>query len=255
MFGNVHVATDQINDVDDWMISIAAQRGKITLLSTSDSKECWSVIAARSKCDSQWITLYDSMPRNIRQFAAETAAVSGCVTIGIMIDPLQEWSFRLIEGPNALGEFHWIAPVAELKKLESSVIEIEKQKLVDLGLHIRSSCSGLAKLKERIASKQRIESSDPRVEIGYRARISRNELLPPAPELDDELPAILARTIPGTRASRFRKMLAKPHLTVEQMAAEFAHYLEITDPFLSIEDAQQASMDNQFYWYKQWNFR
>ncbi|GEM_PF-6392398 len=253
MFRNVHVLTNDYERIEEWVIEIARRRGYTERIEQTSDEAKMYITTIFGESDIDWITFFETPSTGIRHLIADLAAITDSLTLGISIEPDVEWSFRIMRGMNLIGDFHWAAPLEEMHNLDDAVGKLENKKLEDLGIVTQSGLSGLEKLNQRMLSRSRIRSSDPHVELEYRARMSNGKLIPTIPELPEELPALLARHLDGSSAARFRRILGKPHLNVVQMAAEFAHYIHLPDPFRNATDLEQCEATNHMIRF--WRFR
>lgn len=253
MFRTVHVLTSETERIEEWVNEIARRRGCDSPSEHAPVEARLSITTVYGESDFDWITFIETPSAGIKRLVSDLAAITDSLTLGLSIEPDVEWSFRAMTGLNLLGDFHWTAPAEELQNLDEEVGKRENRKLEDLGICTQSGHPGLEKLNQRMLSRSRIQSSDPHVELKYRARLSNSELVPAIPELSEELPVNLARNLPGSSAARFRRILGKPHLTVVQMAAEFAHYIHLPDPFRNVEDLERWGIRGREI--RLWRFR
>ncbi len=155
----------------------------------------------------------------------------GCLAMQICLP--DEWTLHLFDCGNPTGRYSWLLPEQfHDEQLFENLSRLERLKLQDLGMEISVHENSLLKSGE-----SRINSQDPHLEMSYRARISEDDLIPPVPQLDDELPERIVRVCGRGRKAKIRKILGRPHLSIAHMISAFAGHMNIETAFLSYEEA------------------
>ncbi|MCD4652628.1 hypothetical protein K8T06_01690 [bacterium] len=210
-----HILHCDVDDVRDGLINLGARKGLIPSDDRKMSKKAkWTVGIFHLSND--WITVLDSY-----KCSDETASCLAhelqAFTLSIIMEITSGWSFSAFEGDKIIARYKWDIPMETLCKQKSEIENFEEQRLKDLGL----VNAGVLQLGKGLNCPGRVISSDPRIEMNYRSRMSSGALTIPDPELDPELPRRLHKSTGMSTAARIRKILGTPHLNVEAAVAEF----------------------------------
>ncbi|MBN1552209.1 hypothetical protein JW979_12115, partial [bacterium] len=229
---NLYLWRTHLPELVEGIFNFMSKRGWKKMEGTDFSKaECEVIIAPDGE---DWTAIFVSplnMLSNLAQSLTFETDQSGLV---LEMDIPTSWKFLVLKGGDVITQYSWEIP-AEILEKQTDVASLEIKKLRSLGITLSESKH--AKKKGSCSrSDQHIASSDPHVELSYRKKISNGLLVPPDPEMSPELPKLLSVCFPDLSVSRFRKILSKPHLTIENMIAEFTNYLGINRVFRRFED-------------------
>ena len=190
-----------------------------------------------------WQTILFPDQIHLKEMAAALTyqTKKGCIATNI--DLPSSWEMYLYCNGNFSGYFEWTVPEKYFSEnIREEISNYEKKRLSQLGIYFGSDIGGGKKSKRKIG---KIESQDPYMELEYRARISDSELIPPPPELDDDLPDKICRTFNTGKKAKLKKILGMSHLTTEHMISEFAMHLGIDNAFLNYQEV--LANPDEFY--------
>ena len=225
MFWNIQIPNIELQPVENALIEIAGCR-QMKLMDSPNQPADWKIVIHRGSGD--WVSIYDTQFSNIKSTTSHLSKLLESKGLGIFINSPWEWGFWVADCGELKAAYRWEIPDQSYRD-DRILANLEEGRLAKLGLKLPKKAEvKISKLRD---SNRRLRSSDPHVELNYRAKISDGDLLPPLPQMDPELPRILSRTFPGRPASRFRNILGKPKMDVDQMAAEFSGFLEIEGAF------------------------
>jgi hypothetical protein len=229
MYCSIHLWNTSMDIVREILLDYSVkQQGKSPGISEKRSSRNQVIVVPE---ENGLVSIFPDNPNSIRNLTVEISTGTDSPVIGITIQFPCEWNMFAAQHAKLRVQYHW-AVSCDAETDDGVLAEIETDRLKALGLVIPDDL----KSRSTRGKTKRIRSGDPHVELHYREKMSDGNLTPQHPEMDPEIPKILSGMFPGSVAARFRNILGKPHLSVEQMAAEFTTYLQISSAFTAYSD-------------------
>lgn len=220
MLSSVHIMCKEMDRIRGVLVDMAVNRGlQIRKPAMTTDAPCWTMgVFDRSE---HWITVRDS-GNQAKNIAAAIGSNLAVVTLALMVDAPWSWRFSVYSGHDQLGQYLYEVPEEFVSNLDDRVQRFESERLQNLGVE------GLRDIISKKSGKAgRIESSDPRIEMKYRSRISGGKLDLPDPVFAPELPRLIHKSTGLSTAARIRKILSTPHVSIVAAVTEFGLAMDL----------------------------
>ncbi len=233
-FRNIHLFQADLDKATDAIVDFAADIGLVPMETEMEIPRSGSFLAVKN---GEWISIFYTVRLALKKATAALSFLTQHPALGLDIHLPDAWDFLVAEQGDIIGAYNWCCDPGEIVEADR-LRALERKRLENLGLGNMPKGANLLRELLKSGKKARIRSSDPYVELQYMKRIAGEEVERFAPELDAALPGKLAKVFPGKRAAGFRRILGKPHLSVEQMVAEFCGFMELEFVFESFDSME-----------------
>ncbi|MBN1355888.1 hypothetical protein JXA40_06405 [bacterium] len=220
-YWNIHTRNLNRQAAHEILLDFAAKR----MHTDPQSRIRSSFRAAGISTPTGWLSLFPEERESVKALTVEISGGCGGPAVGLLINLPDDWRFFAASRGSICVDYHWVFPT-RLRQIERDLVRMEAERLKSLGLKWPDRGP-----VDNGPVRTRLRISDPHVELRYREKLSGDEWDHLRPDLEPETPGVLSRLFPGCPAARFRNILGRLHLSVEQMAAEFTSYIEILHAF------------------------
>ncbi len=223
MPASIHVLDRSAGDVRTALIDTAVGWG-LTAREHNHAdrtKPLWNLRILQS--EGRWVAIIN-LPARHRELTEAIASRLQTFVLNITVNDPYFWAFSAFSGNEMVGSYRWELPESNDPSGKTDLEKFEHGKLAELGV------TGLETLKSRLKSRSdRFISSDPKLELHYRSKVSDGKLDLPKPVVKPELPRLIHKITGFSTAARIRNILSKPHLYVAGAAGEFGRALGLPE--------------------------